>query len=80
MLVKIENLCLLEGHLIYILKVRKQVRLLSHVGHYRPTSCSSLENYYSLQSKNFDEVIKDGLPKRGPKCTDRELFISKNQK
>ena len=75
----------LEGtHLIYMLKVecKQTVRLLSHVGHHRPPSCSSPGKLLlAFQPKEIiDEVIKEGLPKRGPNSvTDPDQLIQQLQ-
>jgi DNA-binding IclR family transcriptional regulator len=66
------NICMLEGtNLIYVFKVesRQTVRLLSHVGHNRPPSCSSAGKLLlAFQPKEIvNDVINAGLPKRGPK-------------
>lgn len=65
------HISMLEGiHLIYLLKVecKQRIRLLSHVGQYRPPSCSSsgklLLAYQPIEM--IDKVIQNGLPKRGP--------------
>ncbi len=76
----------LQGtQLIYILKVesKQTIRLLSHVGHYRPVSCSSPGKLLlAYRSKAVvDQVIKEGLPKRGPNSvTDPEHFIKDLEK
>lgn len=75
----------LEGtHLIYMLKVecKQTVRLLSHVGHHRPPSCSSSGKLLlAFQPQEIiDEVIKAGLPKRGPRSvTDPEQLLQELQ-
>jgi IclR family transcriptional regulator, KDG regulon repressor len=66
------NICVLEGtNLTYMLKVecKHAIRLLSHVGHYRPPSCSSAGKLLlAFQTTDIvEEVIKAGLPQRGPK-------------
>jgi IclR family KDG regulon transcriptional repressor len=75
------NICVLEGtNLIYVLKVecKHAIRLLSHVGHYRPPSCSSagklLLAFQPLEV--VEEVIRAGLPQRGPKSVidPKQLF------
>ncbi|MCQ6274154.1 IclR family transcriptional regulator [Bacillus sp. V3B] len=65
------HISMLEGiQLIYLLKVecKQRVRLLSHVGQYRPPSCSSSGKLLlAYQPREIiDQVIKNGLPKRGP--------------
>jgi len=61
----------LDGtHLIYILKVesKQTIRLLSHVGHHRPPTCSAPGKLLLAfqPRKTVDKVIQEGLPKRGP--------------
>ncbi|WP_428912443.1 IclR family transcriptional regulator [Niallia sp. Krafla_26] len=76
----------LEGiQLIYLLKVEcnQAVRLLSHVGHYRPVTCSSpgklLLAYQT--SDVINEVIKAGLTKRGPdSITDPAELVNRLKK
>jgi DNA-binding IclR family transcriptional regulator len=76
------NICMLEGtNLIYVMKVecKQSIRLLSHVGHHRPPSCSSAGKLLlAFQPKEtIDEVIKAGLPKRGPKSvTNPQVLIN----
>lgn len=79
------NICVLEGtNLIYVLKVecKHAIRLLSHVGHYRPPSCSSAGKLLlAFQPKNIvEEVIRAGLPQRGPKSiTDPKMLFRQLQ-
>ena len=61
---------------------KQTVRLLSHVGHHRPPSCSSPGKLLlAFQPKEIiDEVIKEGLPKRGPNSvTDPDQLIQQLQ-
>ena len=76
----------LEGtQLIYLLKVEcnQAVRLLSHVGHYRPITCSSpgklLLAHQSVDLIN--EVINQGFTKRGPdSITDSHVLMDRLNK
>ena len=76
------HISILEGtHLLYLLKVecKHRVRLLSHVGKNHPPSCSSSGKLLlAYQSEELiDEVIKKGLPKRGPNSvTDPQQLFS----
>lgn len=71
----------LDGtNLIYILKVesKQTIRLLSHVGHHRPPSCSAPGKLLlAFQPKEtVDRVIEAGLPKRGPNSvTDPDVLL-----
>ena len=62
---------------------KQTIRLLSHVGHYRPPSCSGPGKLLLAfqPTEIIDEVIKEGLPKRGPNSvTDPEQFIQQLKK
>ncbi|WP_338450008.1 IclR family transcriptional regulator [Niallia oryzisoli] len=71
----------LDGtHLIYILKVesKQTIRLLSHVGHHRPPTCSAPGKLLLAfqPSEIVDQVIQAGLPKRGPNSvTDPNVLV-----
>ena len=71
----------LEGtNLIYMLKVesKQTIRLLSHVGHHRPPTCSAPGKLLlAFQPREtIDRVIQAGLPKRGPNSvTDPEVLL-----
>jgi IclR family KDG regulon transcriptional repressor len=71
----------LEGtNLIYMLKVesKQTIRLLSHVGHHRPPTCSAPGKLLlAFQPREaVDRVIQAGLPKRGPNSvTDPEVLL-----
>lgn len=75
------HIATLDGtNLIYILKVesKQTIRVLSHVGHHRPPSCSApgkLLLAFSPQ-ETVEQVIEAGLPKRGPNSvTDPDVFL-----
>lgn len=59
-----------RNNLIYLLKVesKQAVRLLSHVGHIRPPTCSSPGKVLlAYQPKEIlNEILSSELPKRGP--------------
>lgn len=79
------NICMLEGtSLIYVLKVecKQAVRLLSHVGHHRPPSCSSAGKLLlAFQPKEtIEKVLSEGLQQRGPKSvTDPKQLLQQLQ-
>jgi len=76
----------LEGtQLIYLLKVESNnhpVRLLSHVGHFRPPTCSGPGKLLlAYQSKGvINSIIQEGLPKRGPNSITDPVILIKQLK